>query len=273
MLKRPIPATGELLPVIGLGTWQSFDVGASDRERAPLRAVLAELVSLGGTVVDSSPMYGRAEEVVGDLTASLALREKLFVATKVWTTGRDAGITGMEASMRKMRADPIDLMQVHNLVDVETHLRTLAAWKAEGRVRYVGITHYTASAHEQVARLLERVPLDFVQINYSVAEPEAARRVLPMAMERGVATLVNRPFASGGLIRRLATRPTPPWAAELGCATWAELLLKWILAHPAVTCVIPATSSVEHLRSNLRAGEGAMPDESMRRRIAEAVAG
>lgn len=271
MLKRPIPSTGELLPVIGLGTWQTFDVGASARERAPLRAVLAELVALGGTLVDSSPMYGRAEEVVGDLTASLGLREKLFVATKVWTSGREAGIAEMNASMRKMRADPVDLMQVHNLVDVEAQLRTLAAWKADGRVRYVGITHYTASAHEQVARILERVPLDFVQINYSVAEPDAAKRVLPVARERGVATIINRPFASGGLVKRLAKRPLPEWAAEIDCSSWTELLLKWILAHPAVTCVIPATSDVEHLRSNMRAGEGAMPDDAMRRRIAEAI--
>ena len=272
MLKRPIPNSGETLPVIGLGTWQTFDVGGEAAERAPLAAVLREFAALGGTVVDSSPMYGRAEEVVGDLAARLGIGRDLFVATKVWTTGRDAGVEQMTASMRKLRAQPVDLMQVHNLVDVDAHLDTLRRWKVEGRVRYVGVSHYTSSAYADVARVMAARPLDFLQINYSAAEREAERRLLPLARERGVAVIANRPFASGGLLRRLAGRPVPPWAAELECDSWAQLLLKFVVAHPAITCVIPATSKVAHLRDNMRAGSGPLPAEGLRRRLAEAVA-
>ena len=273
MLTRPIPKTNEHLPVLGLGTWQTFDVGADERARAPLREVIAEFVRLGGTLIDSSPMYGSAESVVGDLVASLGVRDRLFIATKVWTTGRAKGIAGMEDSLGKLRADAIDLLQVHNVVDAATHLRTLAEWKAAGRVRYVGITHYTASAHQKVAKLLQsHASIDFVQINYSVAEREAEDRVLPVARDRGVAVIVNRPFAEGGLLRRLAARPLPGFAAELGCASWWQLLLKFILAHPAVTCAIPATSDVAHLRENMAAGDGPLPDEAMRKRIVEAAA-
>ena len=274
MLTRPIPSTGEQLPVLGLGTWQTFDVGPNRDARENLSEVLSTFVDLGGRVVDSSPMYGSSEEVVGDLAAAAGLREKLFVATKVWTTGRTKGIAEMEASMRKLRVDRVDLMQVHNLVDVATHLRTLAEWKAAGRVRYVGITHYTASAHEKVAKLLQsHASIDFVQINYSAAEREAEKRVLPVARDRGVAVIVNRPFAEGGLLKRLASRPLPGFAAEIGCSSWAQLLLKFILSHPDVTCAIPATSDTDHLRDNLRAGEGPFPDEDMRKRIVEAVVG
>ena len=272
MLTRPIPKSGEQLPVIGLGTWQTFDVGANEAARSRLGEVLGAFVALGGKVIDSSPMYGSAEEVVGDLTAEGGLREQLFVATKVWTTGRAKGIAEMEDSLRKLRADPVDLMQVHNVVDVATHLRTLAEWKMDGRVRYAGITHYTASAQAKVAKLLQsHASIDFVQINYSVAEREAEDRVFPVARDRGVAVIVNRPFAEGGLLRRLASRPLPDFAAEIGCTSWAQLLLKFVVSHPAVTCVIPATSDVAHLRENMKAGEGAMPDEEMRGRIVEAV--
>lgn len=273
MLSRPIPSTSEMLPGIGLGTWQTFDVGADRAARAPLRAVLDAFVAGGGSVVDSSPMYGSAEQVVGDLAAELYLRPKLFVATKVWTSGMREGIAQMNDSMRKLRATPIDLMQVHNLVDVTVHLDTLDEWKRQGRIRYTGITHYTKTAHDSLVRVIESRPVDFVQVNYSVAEREAERRVLPSARDRGVAVIVNRPFASGGLLRRLARRPVPAWAAEIDCDSWAQLLLKFIVAHPDVTCVIPATSDLDHLRANLRAAEGPLPDAELRSRIAsEALA-
>lgn len=268
---RPIPASGELLPVVGLGTWQTFDVGRRPEERAPLENVLAGFVEAGGRLVDSSPMYGRAEEVAGDLAARLDLRQRLFVATKVWTTGRQEGIAQMEASMQKLRSPRIDLMQVHNLVDVRTHLETLRAWKGDGRVRYIGITHYTAGSHDAVADLLAREPVDFVQINYSALERNAEARILPTAIDRGIAVLANRPFMEGQLLRRLARRPLPAWAGEIGCESWAELLLKFVVSHPAVTCVIPATSDAAHLRANMRAAHGPLPGEEMRERIVREV--
>ena len=258
----------DTLPVIGLGTWQSFDVGGASDRRAQ-EDVLAAFASLGGQVVDSSPMYGHAEEVVGDLVATLGIRDRLFLATKVWTTGRAAGIRQMEASLRKMRVERLDLMQVHNLVDVATHLDTLRGWKRDGRVRFIGVTHYTASAHEDVARVLESEPdLDFVQINYSVGEREAESRLLPLARDRGIAVIANRPFATGRLLARLRGRPLPSWAAAIDCASWAQALLKFVVSHPAVTCAIPATASAQHLRDNMQAALGRMPDERLRARIA-----
>ena len=272
MLTRPIPSSGERLPVIGLGTWQSFDVGADAAARAPLEDVLHAFVQLGGKLIDSSPMYGRAETVAGDLIAKSGVREKLFIATKVWITGKDAGIAQMEGSIAKLRtstpARAIDLMQVHNLLDMETHLHTLADWKKQGRVRYVGVTHYTPSAYAAVAKAIELHKLDFLQINYSVGEREAEQRLLPMARERGIAVIVNRPFAGGGLIRRLNSLPVPAWASEIDCTSWAQLLLKFVVSHPAVTCAIPATSKIEHLRDNMSAGSGKMPNEKMRAMIA-----
>ncbi len=270
MLTRPIPSSGERLPVIGLGTWQSFDIGADAAARAPLEEVLRAFVQLGGKLIDSSPMYGRAETVAGDLIAKIGAREKLFIATKVWTSGKDAGIAQMEDSIAKLRAKPIDLMQVHNLLDMETQLHTLADWKKQGRVRYIGVTHYTPSAYAAVAKAIEAHKMDFLQINYSVGEREAEKRLLPMARERGIAVIVNRPFAGGGLIRRLSSLPVPAWAAEIDCASWAQLLLKFVVSHPAVTCAIPATSKIEHLRDNMAAGSGRMPDEKMRALIAAA---
>jgi diketogulonate reductase-like aldo/keto reductase len=272
MLTRPVPATGEAIPVIGLGTWQTFDVGSSQAQRAPLEEVLGAFASLGGRLVDSSPMYGNSETVVGDLAAKLGLQSRLFVATKVWTSGRQAGIEQMQDSIAKLRTDPIDLMQVHNLVDVDTHLETLEAWKRAGRVRYLGITHHTAGAHDAVSRIVAARPLDFVQINYSAGEREAEQRLLPLARERGVAVIANRPFGGGGLLRRLAARPLPEWAGEIDCTSWAQLLLKFVVSHPAITCAIPATSRVAHLRDNMGAGRGRLPDERMRARIAAQVA-
>jgi diketogulonate reductase-like aldo/keto reductase len=272
ILTRRIPSTGETIPVVGLGTWQTFDVGPSPVARAPLEDVLGAFVELGGRLVDSSPMYGRSEEVVGDLAANLGLQPKLFIATKVWTSGKAAGIRQMEESMRKLRSGRIDLMQVHNLVDVDTHLATLEGWKRDGRVRYVGVTHYTAGSHEAVARLIASTPVDFVQINYSVGERGAERRLLPLAQERGAAVIANRPFAGGGLFRRLRQKPLPVWAAEIDCDSWAQVLLKFVVSHPAITCAIPATSRATHLRDNMKAAYGRLPDGKLRARIAaEAV--
>ena len=272
ILTRRIPSSGETVPVIGLGTWQTFDVGPNAAERAPLEEVLGTFVAMGGKLVDSSPMYGSSEEVVGDIAAKLGLRPKLFVATKVWTSGKAAGIEQMEESMRKLRAKPIDLMQVHNLVDASTHLDTLRDWKREGRVRYVGVTHYTAGGHDAVARVIASRPVDFIQINYSAGEREVERHLLPLALERSVAVIANRPFAGGDLLRRLRSRPLPAWAAEIECESWAQLLLKFAISHPAITCAIPATSKVAHLRDNMKAGYGHLPDEKLRARIAAGVA-
>jgi diketogulonate reductase-like aldo/keto reductase len=271
LAQRAIPRSGEKIPAIGLGTWRTFDVGAGAAERAPLRDVLRRFVELGGRVLDSSPMYGAAESVAGDLAAELGLAGRLFVATKVWTTGREAGVRQLEQSARRLRAARLDLVQIHNLLDWRTHLRTLREWKQAGRLRYVGVTHYTASAHDELERVLRAEPLDFVQVNYSLGEREAGRRILPLARERGVAVLVNRPFTEGGLFQRVRATPLPPWAAEIGCATWAQFFLKWILAHPAVTCVIPATSRLQHLEDNMTAGTGVLPDAATRQRMAAVV--
>lgn len=266
MHSRKIPSSGEDLPVIGLGTWQSFDVGADAAARRALGDVLKTLHG-GGRLVDSSPMYGRSESVVGELCAGLGLGDALFLATKVWTQGREQGIREMQRSIERLRAAGVDLMQVHNLVDVETHTKTLLDWKAAGRIRYLGITHYAASGHAAIERWLKTKQYDFVQINYSLDEPESARTLLPLAAQLGVAVLVNRPFATGAMFRRVRGKPLPPWAAELGIASWAQYFLKWIVSHPAVTCVIPATSYPAHMRDNVAAGSGAMPDAAQRRRM------
>ncbi len=268
---KPIPRTGELLPVIGLGTWQTFDVGRSESERAPLREVLREFARLGGKVIDSSPMYGQSESVVGDLAGELKLHNQLFIATKVWTSGRDAGIRQMKESFRRLRTKRMDLMQIHNLVDWRTHLATLRQWKNDGRIRYVGVTHYTASAYQQLAAVLEKEELDFVQLNYSIAEREAETSLLPLAAERRVAVLVNRPFAQAQLFSKVRGKPLPPWAKEIGCASWAQFFLKFVVSHPSVTCAIPATSKVQHLIDNMQAGIGQLPDAKMRERMAKVV--
>ena len=264
MHTRPIPSSGEKLPVIGMGTWQTFDVA----DPAPLDEVLKVFSELGGKLLDSSPMYGKSEQVAGDLLDKLGLREKLFIATKVWTKGKAEGIAQMESSMKKLRAKPIDLMQVHNLVDVGTHLDTLRGWKKDGIVRYLGVTHYTASQHEAVAKLVASESLDFLQINYSLGEREAEDKLLPLAKDRGVAVIVNRPFAGGELFKKLREKPLPAWAKEIDCDSWAQVMLKFVVSHPAITCAIPATSKVAHLRDNMKAGHGTMPDEAMRKKIA-----
>ena len=269
LLKRPIPRSGEMLPVIGVGTWQTFDVGPNAPERAELKEVLRLLVAGGGTVVDSSPMYGEAERVVGDLTADLNLRDKLFFATKVWTRGRDAGIRQMEASFRLMRTQRMELMQVHNLQDVGIHERTIKEWKAAGRIRYSGITHYHSGAYGDLERLVKSREWDFVQFNYSMAEREAEARLLPACAEAGVAVIANRPFSMGALFPRVKGKALPAWAAEFDCASWAQFFLKYLLSHPAVTCAIPGTSRTAHLKDNLQAGIGRLPDAKTRRRMVE----
>jgi diketogulonate reductase-like aldo/keto reductase len=271
MLTRTIPAGGEKLPVIGIGTWQTFDVGSSDADRQPLEQVLSLLVKLGGRVVDSSPMYGRSEEVIGDLAAKLHLREQLFLATKVWTRGKQAGIESMERSFARFQTKRIDLMQVHNLVDVSTQLQTMREWKAQGRFRYIGVTHYNSSAFAEVENVLRSEKVDFLQINYSIGEREAEERILPLAQERNVGVIVNRPFGGGDLFSRVRSKPLPAWASEFDCHSWAQFLLKWIVAHPAVTCVIPATNNPDHLREDAEAGIGRLPNAKMRQRMLEYV--
>jgi len=268
LLTRPIPSSGETLPVIGLGTWQVFDAGSDSAARAPLREVLRLFFAGGGRMVDSSPMYGTSESVVGDLCAQLAICEPLFVATKVWTSGRDEGVRQMESSFKRLRVEKMDLMQVHNLVDVAVHTKTLSEWKGKGRVRYVGITHYTSSAYAEVEKWLKAAQYDFLQINYSLGERESGERLLPLARERKVAVIANRPFAEGAMFRRVRGKSLPEWAKEAGIASWAQYFLKWIVSHPAVTCAIPGTGRPKHMADNLAAGMGPLPDPSMRKRMA-----
>jgi diketogulonate reductase-like aldo/keto reductase len=272
MLTRPIPSTGAQIPVIGCGTWRGFDVGANAGQRAALAEVLKALFEAGGTVVDSSPMYGKAEGVVGDLLAQAGTRDKAFLATKVWTSGKKAGIAQMQQSMKLLRTDRIDLMQVHNLLDWQDHLATLRGWKKEGRIGYLGVTHYTSSAYADLEAVMRSETLDFVQLNYALDDRLAEKRILPLAADRGMAVLINRPFGGGGLLRRLAGKPLPESVREIGCRTWSQVLLKFVLSHPATTCAIPGTSSPDHMRENAEAGSGALPDAALRGRIVAAVA-
>jgi len=264
--ERAIPSSGEKLPIVGLGTYRVLDVDPAGV--AALEPLLAAFVAAGARVADTSPMYARSEGVLGELAARLGVRDRLFLATKVWTRGRDEGVRQMEDSFRLLGTKTIDLMQVHNLLDVDVHLETLAAWKRAGRVRYVGVTHYEAGSHAALAAAIRRGGLDFVQVNYSIAEREAERELLPLAASAGVAVLVNRPFVAGRVFARLADRPLPAWLAERGCATWAQAMLKFVLGHPAVTCAIPATSKVHHLEENLAAGRGWLPESDERERLA-----
>lgn len=268
MLTRPIPSTGEALPVIGIGTWQGFDIGHG-AERASRREVLATLFAAGGTVIDSSPMYGRAEAVVGEELPGVPGHERAFVATKVWTRGRRRGIRQMTESMRLLGAEPIDLMQIHNLVDWRTQLETLRAWRDEGRIRYIGITHYTTSAFGELEEAMQSEPFDFVQLPYSIGVTGAAARLLPLAADLGVAVMVNRPFDGGGLFASVRGEALPDWAVEAGCSNWSQYFLEYILAHPAVTCVIPGTGNPENARAAVVAGSSRRPDETAARRMRE----
>ena len=268
MLTRPIPSTGEAMPVIGLGTWRAFDVGVDAAARRPLGEVLRLLLDSGGRMIDSSPMYGRAEAVTGDLLAQTGARARAFLATKVWTTGRESGISQMRRSAELLQTEVIDLIQIHNLVDWRTHLATLRRMKEEGRVRYIGITHYTTGALPELARILNSEPgIDFVQLGYSLATRAAERELLPTASARGVAVIVNQPLERGTLFRHFRGRALPDWASECDCLSWAQLFLKYILAEPAVTCVIPATGNPDHMNDDLGAGFGRLPDPRQRQQI------
>jgi diketogulonate reductase-like aldo/keto reductase len=276
LIERTIPSTGERIPVLGLGTFGAFDVPPRSSAMDTLSDVFALFDSRGGRVVDSSPMYGDAESVVGALRLERKVDDGLFIATKVWTQGRREGIAQMERSMQRLRAPRIDLMQVHNLVDVDTHLDTLEAWKQEGRIRYIGITHYHGGAFAALEKLLRNRSIDFVQFNYHALDREAEQRLLPAAADTGTAVLVNRPLGQGDLVRRTRGRPLPAWATRAGYRSWAQLALGFVIAHPAVTCVIPATGNPEHMADNFDAASATVerpaPDAAFARRVAQALA-
>lgn len=259
MNTRIIPSSNEAIPVIGLGTWQSFDVGNSQTERDPLKEVLKIWVQHGGSVIDSSPMYGRSEKVVGDLTTELQLKGKIFEATKVWASGKNDGINQMNTSMDLMKVNQMDLMQIHNLVDWRTHLTTLRQWKEKGKIRYIGITHYNHSGYADVENIMRKEELDFIQINYNLAVRDAADTILPLATDKGIAVLINRPYAGGNLFRAVKNKELPSWAVDFDAKTWGQFFLKFILAHSAVTCIIPGTSKPQHMLDNVQAGFGKLP--------------
>jgi diketogulonate reductase-like aldo/keto reductase len=271
-ITRTIPRTGAAVPVIGMGSWLTFDVGDDASARAARTRVLKAFFALGGGMIDSSPMYGSSEAVIGHGLAALGKPEGLFAATKVWTPGQDHGVRQMAESERLWGVRPFDLLQVHNLLGWEGHLETLLDWKAQGRVRHIGITTSHGRRHDELARIMTSQPIDFVQLTYNIDDREAEQRLLPLAAEKGIAVIANRPFQRGALIDRLQGRPLPPVAAEIGAANWAQVLLKWIVAHPAVTCAIPATTRVDHMQENMGAARGPLPDAAIRRHIAAYVA-
>lgn len=267
MLKRKIPSSGEMLPVLGIGTWKRFDVSPKS-DLGDLQQVLQLLHQSGGRMIDSSPMYGYAEEVIGVITERMVDRDEFFYASKVWTVGKEAGIDQMNESMEKMKRKTIDLMQIHNLVDWQVHLQTLRRWKEQGIVKYIGITHYTDSMHDDLVRIIKREPIDFVQFNYSLLSRHAEETLLPVAAEKGVATIINRPFGEGAWFNKMRGKNLPPWAADYGITSWSQFFLKFIIGHPAVTCVIPATSNPEHMQENCAATEGTLPDDKARAKMA-----
>ena len=267
MLTRPIPGSGETLPVIGLGTYEVFDIDDSGAELESRQQIVDLLVESGGKLIDSSPMYDRSEKIVGDIIEASGNRDALFLATKVWTNGKSAGESQMRKSADLMQAGTMDLMQVHNLRDIDVHMKTIRAWQEDGRIRYNGITHYTAGAHRSLARAMQEHQPQFIQINYSLGEREVEERVLPLAQDLGIAVLINRPFMAGRVFRAVSGQPLPEWATEFA-ASWGQFFLKCIIGHPAVTCVIPATSKPHHMTDNLGAGFGAMPDTATRRKMA-----
>ncbi len=273
MLIRRIPSTGERLPAVGLGSAATFDVRPRSPQLQSLSDVLSLFVKHGGKLVDSSPMYGQAESVIGDLAARLHLRDSLFIATKVWSRNKQDGIGMMERSLMRFQTKTIDLIQVHNLVDVEDQMASLHEWKGKGRIRYTGITHSETRGFGEVERIMRSWKPDFVQINYSLLERGAAQRILPLAQELRMGVIINRPFGGGGVLKSIASKPLPAWASEFDCRSWAQFLLKWILSHPAVTCVIPATNNPQHLVDNMGAGIGRLPDAKMRTRMASLFVG
>jgi diketogulonate reductase-like aldo/keto reductase len=271
LLARKIPSSGEAIPVLGMGSWITFNVGNNERERAIRVKVLEEFFSGGGGMIDSSPMYGSSETVIGYCLSQLPPQERLFAATKVWTRTKTLGLLQMKNSERLWGVKPMDLIHVHNLLDWQTHLETLNEWKADGRLRYTGITTSHGRRHEAFASVMAKETLDFVQFTYNIEDREAEKRLLPLAAERGMAVVINRPFQRGALIAKLKGRPLPAWSEEFGCTTWPQFLLKFIISHPAVTCAIPATSNPAHMRENLEAGRGTMPDAALRQRMVDYV--
>lgn len=270
MILRNIPSTNEQLPVVGLGTWKVFDV-SPQADKEPLRQVLKTMHHAGARLIDSSPMYGNAETIVGEVSQATSVADNFFYATKVWIQGKDEGIQQMQDSMRKMRRDTIDLMQIHNLVDWKTHLQTLRKWKEEGKVKYIGITHYTDNMHDELAQIISSEQIDFVQFNYSITARNAENRLLPTAADHGVATLINRPYGEGALFKFLLGKKLPEWAEDYNISSWAQFMLKFIISHPAVTCVIPATGNPTHAQVNCLAGNEPLPGEEVREKMAKAV--
>ncbi|MVV52259.1 aldo/keto reductase [Pseudomonas sp. PB120] len=271
MLTRAIPSSAELLPVVGLGTYRGFDVAPADPTYKNLPAVLSALFEKGATLIDSSPMYGRAEQTTGELLSIHQPRSPAFLATKVWTRGREEGIAQMEQSFKRLQTDCIDLMQIHNLVDWKTHLPTLRQWKEAGRIRYIGISHYAASAYDEVEAVLKAEALDFLQINYALDDRAAEKRILPLCRERGVAVICNRPFGGGGLLERLKGKPLPVWASHVGVKSWPPLVLKFLLTHSAVTCVIPGTGNPRYMAENASAGVGLMLTGAQREQLIDVL--
>jgi diketogulonate reductase-like aldo/keto reductase len=266
---KTIPATNEHLPVIGMGSWITFDVAHNPYESVARVKVLQAFFDYGGALIDSSPMYGSSEEVIGKVLKKIANKDALFAATKVWILGKNSGIRQMESSQHLWGVKRFDLMQIHNMLDWETHWETLREWKAAGRVRFVGITTSHGSRHEALVKAMEKTPFDFVQFTYNLEDREVEKKLLPLARERGMAVIINRPFQRGGLFNHVRGKPLPPWAAEFDCHNWAQFLLKFIVSHPAVTCAIPATSRVDHMLENMGAGFGRLPDAATRKRMIE----
>ncbi len=266
-INRVIPSSGERLPVMGMGSSGTFDVHLDGATRAQLTEVLRHFFDQGGAVIDSSPMYGSAESVLGELLTGVSNRDALFAATKVWTNGKASGIQQMHQSMARMRVDRFDLIQIHNLRDWKTHIKTLKAWKEQGKIRYLGITTSHNRAHDELIRALKAESFDFVQFTYNIANRESEKRLSPLAQDRGIATLINRPFQRGRLFHHVKGMPLPDWAREFDCATWGQFFLKFTLSHPATTCVIPATSKPRHMVDNMAAGFGRLPDAAMRKRM------
>ncbi len=268
-IRKPIPSSNEPLTVIGLGTSRTFEIDPANAVTSPLMEVMQTFFDRGGQLIDSSPMYGSAEAVTGRLLARIGNRQQLFAATKVWTWGKQEGIEQMQRSMQRMGVERFDLMQIHNLRDWQVQLETLLEWKAAGKLRYIGITTSHGRFHTELEQILQQQPLDFVQLSYNIENRTAEQRLLPIAQERGIATLINRPYQRGSLFRRVRGKSLPGWAAEIDCSSWGQFFLKFIAAHPAVTCIIPATSKVKHMVDNMGAAYGRLPDATMRKRMIE----
>jgi diketogulonate reductase-like aldo/keto reductase len=273
LVMRSIPRTSEKLPVIGLGSAATFDVRPGSPQVGPLAEVLSLFVKHGGKVIDTSPAYGNAESLIGELAGKSHLRNSLFIATKVWASDAQSGLAQMERSLERFRTRTIDLIQVHNLADVDREMSSLRQLKAKGKIRYTGITHSERSGHAEVERIMKLQKPDFVQINYSLVDRNAAQRILPLAQELGMAVIINRPFGGGGVFKVISAKPLPGWAAEFDCHSWAQFLLKWIVSHPAVTCAIPATNNPQHLLDNMAGGVGRLPDTKTRQRMASLFVG